>query len=379
VATVRKRTWQSGEEMKTAWIADYANRDGKRHIRTFKTKREATAFLADTQHEIKRGIHTPSSKSITVAEAGEAWIAQAEADGLERSTTSQYRRHLNLHIKPLIGDLKLAELSPHDIHRFRADLGKTRSRAMVSKVTSSLSSILAEATARGNVARNVVRDQTAASIRRHTRIAKRNEKRLEVGVDIPSKDEIRAILAAAEGRWRALLVTAVFAGLRASELRGLTWDAVDLDKAVLTVRQRADFWGSIGSPKSEAGRRDVPLAEIVVKTLREWKVACPPGSLVFPNTKGKVLQLANIHYRGLAKVQHAAGVSADPRRPKYGLHAFRHAAASLFIEQGFPPKRVQEIMGHASIKMTLDVYGHTFPAPGDDRAALRALQARLLG
>ena len=60
------------------------------------------------------------------------------------------------------------------------------------------------------------------------------------------------------------LTTAIFTGLRASELRGLTWDDVDLDRQVLTVRQRADRWGTIGSPKSDAGKREMPLAPAVI-------------------------------------------------------------------------------------------------------------------
>jgi integrase len=57
----------------------------------------------------------------------------------------------------------------------------------------------------------------------------------------------------------------------------------------------------------------------------------------------------------------------------------RHAAASLFIEQGFSPKRVQALLGHSSVQMTFDVYGHLFPAPADDKAAMAQLQARLVG
>ena len=61
------------------------------------------------------------------------------------------------------------------------------------------------------------------------------------------------------------------------------------------------------------------------------------------------------------------------------MHSFRHAAASLFIEQGFSPKRVQALMGHATIQMTFDTYGHLFPTEEDDRSAMRRLQARLVG
>jgi integrase len=136
-------------------------------------------------------------------------------------------------------------------------------------------------------------------------------------------------------------------GLRASELRGLRWNDVDLEEAVLRVRQRADRWNTIGSPKSKPGKREVPLAQIVVSALREWRLACPRGemNLVFPNSRGRVDSLTNIHYRGLGPLQRAIGISID-KRPKYVMHSPPHAAASLFIEQGFSPKRVQALMGH---------------------------------
>lgn len=86
-----------------------------------------------------------------------------------------------------------------------------------------------------------------------------------------------------------------------------------------------------------------------------------------------------MHRRGLGAVQVIAELTDDPMHPKYGLHALRHAAASLFIEQGFTPKRVQALMGHSSIQVTFDTYGHLFPAPADDQAAMRQLQARLVG
>ena len=110
-------------------------------------------------------------------------------------------------------------------------------------------------------------------------------------------------------------------------------------------------------------------------------MACPKGerNLVFPNTKGNVDSLPNMHRRGLAGVQVAAGIITEGRNPKYGLHSFRHAAASLFIEQGFTPKRVQSLMGHSSIQVTFDTYGHLFPSQAEDRIAMQQLQEQLVG
>ena len=382
MASVRKRAWVTSKGVeKTAWLVDYTHK-GKQHIKTFPTKREAVAWRADMQHEVKQGTHTPASKSITVAEAGALWLSQAENDGLEASTVMQYRQHLNYHITPFLGDVKLAELTPASVVGFRAQLRKEgRSPVMAKKVTTSLGAILASAIAGGRVARNVVREQAREHGNRQRRLEKRHDKRLEVGVDIPTKNEIRAILAAAQGRLRPLIVTAIFTGLRASELRGLTWDDVNLERAVIRVRQRADRWNNIGSPKSATSQREVPLAPIVVNTLREWKLACPKSELdlAFPSRLGNVESLPNLHRRGLGTLQVAAGITSDREHPKYGLHAFRHAAASLFIEQGFSPKRVQALMGHSSIQMTFDTYGHLFPSKDDDAAAMQQLQARLVG
>ena len=151
--------------------------------------------------------------------------------------------------------MKLADLSPGMVQVFRNDLiQEGRSRVMAKKVVASLGAVLANAMSAGKVARNVVREQSRET-RRQNRLDKRHDKRLQVGVDIPTKDEIRAMLMHAQGRWRPLIVAAIFTGLRASELRGLRWEDVDLDRGELTVRQRADRWGSIGSPKSDAGKR----------------------------------------------------------------------------------------------------------------------------
>jgi integrase len=97
-----------------------------------------------------------------------------------------------------------------------------------------------------------------------------------------------------------------------------------------------------------------------------------------PNAAGQVKHHVNIHTRGFGPVQFAAAISTDPKHPKYGRHSLRHAAASLFIEQGFSPKRVQALLGHSTIQMTFDVYGHLFPSADGDQVAMGQLQARLL-
>src|SRR5436305_2293065 len=325
MAKVRKRVWNAADGPKTAWVADYKDQAGKRHIKTFSSRKAADAWLVEARHEVSQGVHTPASTSSTIAQAGEDWIAQGEADGLERSTVEQYQQHLSYHIKPFIGAVRLAELTPAMIPDFHNRLIREgRSRAMTKKVIGSLGSILANAMAANRVGRNVVRDQERQRRRQH-RLDKRHTRRLEIGVDIPTKGEIRSMLAVAQGKMRALITTAIFTGLRASELRGLRWTDIDFNRAELTVRQRADRWGTIGSPKSDAGKRTIPLAPMALNALKEWRLACPKSDagLVFPNGKGRPEQLTAIHYRGLGPLQISAGIEPEIAIDMQGKPKFR--------------------------------------------------------
>jgi integrase len=210
--------------------------------------------------------------------------------------------------------------------------------------------------------------------------------KLEIGRDIPTRDEVRRIVdAASPGRGRALLMTAALTGMRASELRGFRWSDVDFGKQLIHVRQRADRYHKIGNPKSSAGTRDIPIEDMVVNTLRKWKLQCPKGTenLVFPTGVGTVESLPNIWARIFEPAQIAAGVVIKGKA-KYGMHALRHFYASWCINQKkdggleLPPKTVQTRLGHSSIVMTFDRYGHLFPTRDDGKemaAAVRAIFA----
>src|SRR5262249_23097278 len=146
--------------------------------------------------DVRSGIHTADSRSITVAEAGRRWLDGATNVGLERATLDQYRSHLDLHITPIIGEVKLSHFTVPMARSFEDQLAKDRSPAMVRKVLRSLGSILADAQGRGDVAQNVV--HSLRRVRRgngKARVDSRQRGKLKVGVDIPSPDEIRAIIA----------------------------------------------------------------------------------------------------------------------------------------------------------------------------------------
>ncbi len=399
--SVRKRAWTTGKgEARSAWIVDYIDQKGVRRLKTFKRKKDADAFAATASVEVRRGEHVADSATLSVREAGDLWLTSSGEAKLERTTVDQYRQHLNLHIAPFLGREKLSRLTVPMVREFQDRLRENgRSAAMVKRVTVSLGSILADAQERGLVARNVVREISRRRTKGQARQGERRQKRkLQVGVDIPTREEIRNIIAAAAGRWRPVIVTAIFTGLRASELRGLRWSDLEFDKARLHVRQRADRYHVIGMPKSGAGQRTLPLPPLVLNTLREWKSVCPrlKGELhfVFPSGAGKIEYHGNIVTRGWIPTQLAAGVAVETGeereddapvlRAKYtGLHALRHFYASWCINRRadggleLPPKMVQERMGHSSITMTMDVYGHLFPTQ-DDTESLAAAERDLL-
>jgi integrase len=181
---------------------------------------------------------------------------------------------------------------------------------------------------------------------------KRDEHNIEEQRDFPNKAEINLIIDNAEGRWRPLLITAIFTGMRASELRGLRWSDIDWNTRVIHVRQRADRYNQLGKPKSKAGQRQIPMSPMVVNVLREWKLQCPKGAhdLVFPNGAGNPEHLSNILKRGFYKLQRDIGIVDADGKPKFAMHALRHFCASYWIEQRFIPKRIQYMLGHKSFK-----------------------------
>lgn len=380
MATVRKRKLPSG---KNVWLAGYTDGGGARRFKQFATRKEADAYLVQARSQVAQGVHTPDSVSPTVAEAAELWLKRCERDKLERTTVLQYRGHVTHHIGPRLGAVKLSRLTVPLINEFADQLLTAgRSRVLVSRVMVSLSSIVTEAQRRGLVTANNVR--SAKPVRRSSREDARP--------DMPSREELKAIIDATPERSRPLILTAIFTGLRGSELRGLLWSDVDLKRGVLSVRRRVDRFNSFGPPKSKAGTRDIPLSPTLLTTLKAWRLACPNGplGLVFPTTTGTVQGHANILHRVFWPLQIAAGVSVlvdgkdKEGKPikvpeaKYGMHALRHAAAALWIGQGLSPKRIQTLMGHASIAQTFDQYGYLFEARDDEAALMAGVEKGLL-
>jgi len=388
--SIRKRTWTNKDGTVTEkWLVDYSDNGGVRRNLQFDRKRDAEAALARIRIELDQHSHVASRQSATVKECGDLWLSICEdVKGVERTTLDTYKRYKEV-IDAELGAIKVTHLTTARVLDFRDKIAKAEKErgntgGQADRSVLTLGAILQVAMKRRKVAQNVVRllDKDDKSQDRH-------RPKLEVGVDIPTVDEIRRLIAQLDDprfvKWRTCLLTFIFTGLRSSEVRGLPWDHVDLDKGELRVRQRADAYKKIGSPKTKGSRRTVPLIPTLVNILREHKLVTPKTdhNLVFPTRRGDVIDDSRIQ-SALDEVQVAAGIVDAEGKGKYSPHKLRHFYASWCINAKtdggleWPIKKVSERLGHASIRMTADRYGHLFPR-GDDAAELAVANAMFFG
>jgi integrase len=198
-------------------------------------------------------------------------------------------------------------------------------------------------------------------------------------VEVLSPEEARAFLAAAKGdRYEALYVVAVAVGLRRGELLGLKWTAVNLEAATLRVarqlqRMRDGSGLKFVAPKGGKGRT-IRLPARAVEVLKahrarqaEQKLKFGPlyrdDGLVFATEVGTPLEPSNIDRRSFKSLLKKAGL------PDIRFHDLRHTCATVLLSEGVNPKFVQELLGHADIKLTLGTYSHFLPSMGDQTAA----------
>jgi integrase len=378
------------------------------------------------EHEKKQGNHTPESDTVTVKEAGDLWCQKCQQRGLKRGTLYDYGRFLNNQINPLIGGEKLTKLTVPVVEAWCDRVSENGKQGRAKKALSVLKCVLKEAQRRGLITQNVARD---------VRIAAKKRRKLMIGRDVPTAEEAHTLMENAKGYLHPLTVTAIFTGMRAGELRALTWDDVDFERGLIVVRQGADRWGAIEQTKTATSDREIPMVSTVIKTLREWQPICTPqGRLTgFLTSEHKVFEIAKlleaspgITIKAVAKrlgvaaisvsrVRKAMPITSSSRlglvfpsrtggvrahgvismrlndfqqrvrmirpdgRPKYSMHKFRHFFATWLIKNGYPIKQLQRIMGHTTAALTLDIYGHFYVDLEDDRARLAASEKALLG
>ncbi|MDP9223038.1 MAG: site-specific integrase, partial [Actinomycetota bacterium] len=189
---------------------------------------------------------------------------------------------------------------------------------------------------------------------------------------IATPAEAVALLRALPDFERVLWATAFYTGLRRGELRALRWGDIDLPGRVMHVRRGWDDMEGEQDGKSDAAERDVPILDPLAPELGAHKLRTGGSGdqLVFGLTEEQPFYPSTVRNRVLATWAAANKKrEADDQLEPIGLHEARHTCASVLIASGANPKVIQKVMGHATIGMTFDQYGHLMPGGLDEAAA----------
>jgi integrase len=331
-----------------SWRARYYGPDGRQRSKSFKRKSDAERWLAQQRSLIAQNDWTdPVLGRILFGEYALAWLA-ARTD-LKPKSRHQYHSLLTLHILPTWGTVPLAKISfeglSHWVSRlYLAGLGPSGVRQSVFAV----SAVLDHAVRSNRIRSNPARGLTLPRPGRRDYVFLTHE-------------ELRD-LASEAGQWRVFVLLLGYTGLRWGEATALRPCDIDLARRRIDVRRAfSDVGGHIviGSPKSHQSRT-VPVPRFLARELAAILTGKKPDDLVFTMPGGSVLRLSNWRRAAFLPARARAGLST-----RFRIHDLRHTAASLMIQAGYPPKMLQEIMGHASITTTLDLYGHLYPGDMD--------------
>jgi integrase len=304
---------------------------------TFATKADADRWVASmiTDQALGRWVD-PRAGKVPLREFAEEWL-DGKAD-LAPKTSELYRYLLDRLILPRLGDLELADLTPARVRSWRAELlrAKKPGASTIAKGYRLLSGMMATAVIDNLVSRNPCVEKGAGV-----------ERAQEIRVATP--DQVAAIAAAITPRYRALVLTAAYAGCRWGELVGLRQKNLDLAAGTLVVcEQVVELRGGtllLREPKSAAGRRVVHLPAGLVAALQAHRSAYlkeDPEGLVFTTDRGGPLRQSNFRSRHWHPALRDAGVE------KLRFHDLRHVAGTLATVSGATIREVQARLGHAS-------------------------------
>lgn len=343
------------------WEASvFSKRDGKKIRKTFATQAEAKTWRADAASQLAKGaLRAP--RPTTLRQAWDAWHEGAKAgtirnrsgDRYKPSSIRGYAQGMRLRVLPHFGAVRLADLDRIDLQRFVRELQEAGLAPTTIEVTLlPVRAIYREAIERGQLAVNPCdKLRLPRSDRRRDRIA--------------DPAEGAALIAAVPVEDRPVWATAMYAGLRRGELQALRICDVDLATGLLKVEFGWDFKEGPIELKSNAGRRRVPIAAMLRDHLADQLLRVERGGeqLLFGEDDERPFRPESIQ-----RAADAAWEGAELQRITF--HECRHTFAALMIAAGVNAKALQTYMGHASISITLDRYGHLMPGSEAEAAGL---------
>jgi integrase len=328
----------------------------KRKTLYAKTRREVDEKLTKAKADRDTGF-VFDADNLTLGNYLDRWINDSVRDTVRQRTWERYEQIVRVHIKPALGRVKLKNITPtHARALYREKLDTGLASRTVNYVHTTLSKALKDAVADGLITRN-----PASSVK--TPRPKKKE------IRPLSSEQAKVFLEAVRGdRFEAAFVVALHCGLREGEILGLIWSDVDLDAGTLQVRRTLSeaLAGHLFEPPKNGKGRSVKLTARAVEALRNHLTRqieeieslgdrYRDQGLVFPSQVGTPMNAKNLTARNFKPLLKQAGL------PEIRFHDLRHIFATLMLQNGEHPKVVQEMLGHATIAITMDTYSHVLP------------------
>jgi len=343
----------------------------------FATQKECQAAMNKLLVAVEQHNYTAPTKASVKEYLKKEWLPAVKAT-IRPSTYGSYVQHVDCHIVPHIGTVKLQKLTGSQVNALYSKLaesGKKDGKKGLSPMTihhvhACLHKACKDAVRWGHISRNPL---DAADPPR-----KKSEGTREMRTW--TKEQLKAFLdAVKDERLSPLWHTIAMTGMRRGEAIGLRWSDVDLEAGRLSVRRALIPSGReviVSEPKTIKGRRVIAIDPGTVEVLKaqaarqldeqnDWDEAWTDSGLVFTLENGAALDPESVsrYWRQAVK---------KSMLPSIRLHDLRHTHATLALQAGIHPKVVSERLGHATISITLDTYSHAIPAMQEEAAALIA-------
>ncbi|MFQ5945839.1 MAG: tyrosine-type recombinase/integrase, partial [Anaerolineae bacterium] len=343
------------------WIVDYRDSAGIRRWATCPSRREAETILAEKIQESRQSTRPAVNPDITLGAYAERWLTLI-AVSVKRLTLKKYEQVVRLHLLPCLGSLKVRQLHKGQLKALLAEkLAAGLARNSVQLIHSALRVMLNAAMDDGVILANPA-DKLGRQLRLSWPVVARQEE-----LKAFTREQLaRFLVVAAEThrRFYALLVLLARTGLRLGEALALRWEDVDFSAREIRVVRTLSTRGQIDIPKSGHGRT-VDMSQHLARTLHRLQLERKTETLrrgwpemppwVFCSEAGGPLIAWKVE-KAFKQVLKAAGLPLH-----FTPHGLRHTYASLLLQQGESPVYVQRQLGHASIKLTVDLYGRWLP------------------
>jgi integrase len=354
------------DERMKLWRATVQVGGGKRRYLSGKTRQEVAHRLVAAAREIQQG-QLPPNQRLTLAQYLGQWMEQSAKPRLKASTFESYRHYIQKHIIPALGNRPVARLTAQEVQAFLNDKAAS---SLKPRTVQYLHGILRAALNRA------VKWQV---IPRNVALLVDPPRGGRPPISPLAPEEAAILLAAARGHCHEHLYGFMLAsGVRVGEALALRWCDVDLNARRFRVEHTLERLNGrpwrLTEPKSQSGRRTVPLIGPAVVSLRSQhariaQLRLAAGSawqdldFVFPSAVGTPLDVSNVYHQ-FKRLLAQAGLPST-HRP----HDLRHSTATYLLAAGVPARVVMELLGHSQISLTLNTYSHVLPAMLDDAAA----------